>query len=467
MAGGKAGRKQPPPVATATSGEEEEMEAPTPTGQQAQIQLLQQQLLQAQAQITALQQQQQQNNVRFAVNPAAYNTGILDFDKKKDYAHQQKASESVFADTSERYNLHQEKTQNFLNRIQDRCKDKSVSVIEVPSTAEQIGAANPMTKNFCEKHGELPMEHLKAYVQSYIGQATRAAQDDYILKMMIKNSLTEKAYQTIVSDRAAYTVDDMESGLLLLKVVLEEASVNTAQDPELLRTQLASAKQYFAKFKYDVPEFSEWVKTTVGKLHQQGEDTQDLRAHLFAALKASNDPEFNQYIKDQSDYIRDNPEQEYTWKKLLSRARSKYDALKLDKINGTAPEGDDPILALQTELKEQRKVISKLQKKNQDRQKTQKHQAKKAASSNKDGKSKSRHPTFPKSLRNADPPADPKVPQTIDGIDYYYCTKHRKWGKHPTKLCKLDDEGSKGKGNDKAGERNGRAVKALAALPDE
>ena len=76
---------------------------------------------------------------------------------------------------------------------------------------------------------------------------------------MIKNSLTEKAYQTIVSDRAAYTVDDMESGLFLLKVVLEAASVNTAQDPELLRTQLASAKRYFAKFKYDVPEFSEWV----------------------------------------------------------------------------------------------------------------------------------------------------------------------------------------------------------------
>ena len=100
MAGGKAGRKQPPTVATAPSGEEEEMEAPTPTGQQAQIQLLQQQLLQAQAQINALQQQQQQDNVRFAVNPAAYNTGILDFDKKKDYAHQQKASESVFADTS-------------------------------------------------------------------------------------------------------------------------------------------------------------------------------------------------------------------------------------------------------------------------------------------------------------------------------------------------------------------------------
>ena len=170
------------------------------------------------------------------------------------------ASEGVFADTSERYNLHQEKTQNFLNRIPDRCKDKSVSVNQVPSTADQIGVVDPRTKNFCEKHGELPMDHLRAFVQSYTGQATRAAQDDYILKMMIKNSLTEKAYQTIVADRAAYMVNEVESGLLLLKVVLEEASVNTAQDPELLRTQLAQAKQYFSKFKYDVPEFSDYSR---------------------------------------------------------------------------------------------------------------------------------------------------------------------------------------------------------------
>ena len=61
----------------------------------------------------------------------------------------------------------------------------------------------------------------------------------------------------------------------------------------------------------------------------------------------------------------------------------------------------------------------------------------------------------------------PQSPQTIDGIDYYYCTKHKKWGKHATKVCKLEEEGSKGKGNDKSGERNGRAVRALAALPDE
>ena len=79
----------------------------------------------------------------------------------------------------------------------------------------------------------------------------------------------------------------------------------------------------------------------------------------------------------------------------------------------------------------------------------------------KDGARKGRRDClFNKSLRNADPPADPKVPQTIDGIDYYYCTKHRKWGKHPTKACKLEEDGSKGKGNDKAG-------RALAALPDE
>ena len=466
MAGGKAGRK-PPPVATAGSGEEE-VEVTTPTNQQALIQQLQQQLLQTQAQLNQLQQQQQ-GPVRFAVNPAAHTTGILDFGKKKDAIHQQKASESVYADASDRYTLHSEKTQNFLNRIQDRSRDKSISVIDVPATADQIGVANPITKNFCEKHGELSTEHIRAFVQSYIGQESRAAQDDDILKSVIKNSLTEKAYQTIVSDRSAFTVNGVESGLLLLKVVLEEASVQTAQDPELLRTQLSQAKQYFVKFKYDVPEFSEWVKTTVGKLHQQGEDTQDLRAHLFTALKSSNDPEFNKYITDQSDYIRDNPSEEYSWKKLLSRARSKYDALQLDKLNGSAPEADDPILALTSQIKEHTKIINKLQKKNQDLSKS--HHAgsngKRNSGNGKKGKDKGLFQPFPKSLRTMDPPADHSVPKKIDGVNYYYCAKHRKWGKHLTKDCRLDAEDSGSKDKDKSGERNGRALRALTALPKD
>ena len=73
----------------------------------------------------------------------------------------------------------------------------------------------------------------------------------------------------------------------------------------------------------------------------------------------------------------------------------------------------------------------------------------------------------PLELRSKAAPADPSQPLIIDGIDYWYCTKHKKWGKYPTQRCHKDqdsgnDNGGSTSGN--SGNRNGRAVRALAAI---
>lgn len=48
-----------------------------------------------------------------------------------------------------------------------------------------------------------------------------------------------------------------------------------------------------------------------------------------------------------------------------------------------------------------------------------------------------RKPPFPKELKKAGRPNNPAIPRTINGVPYYYCTTHEKWGEHPTHECKV------------------------------
>ena len=45
-----------------------------------------------------------------------------------------------------------------------------------------IGQANAAKKNFCVSHGEITLELIKDFANTYLGTQTRAAQDDNMLK---------------------------------------------------------------------------------------------------------------------------------------------------------------------------------------------------------------------------------------------------------------------------------------------
>ena len=124
-------------------------------------------------------------------------------------------------------------------------------------------------------------------------------------------------------------------------------------------------------------------------------------------------------------------------------------------------------MALKAEIKAQRRVITKLHK-----------QSKRSGSGGgsnggdksggKDGKKKKKKDKgwkpFPDELKDRPAPSDPSKPYVIDDKEYWYCTTHKKWGRHPTGECQ------KGKDNDdktdgkKDGDRRGRVVKAYDAI---
>ena len=439
---------------------------------------MQQLVQQLQQQVQQLQQPQggqaqgagqQPAAPRFAITPSSYATGFLDFSNKNDVILFSKACESLYEDPSDRHDLVPDQNQNFLSRVYDKGINHNISVLNVPINMAQIPAVQAgqpyRTKNFCQHHGELSMELIRAFASTYIGRPIRAAQDDRILSIVLQKSLTETAYATITADREEYTVNGEPSGLVMLKLILTESAVDTTVDPDIIRREIAQAPAKFAELNYSVRKFNDFIRTKVSQLKQKGETTTDLRTHIFAAYSTSNDPEFRRYIQAQRDYIRDHPTEEYSYKTLMSRAKDKADSLEVElkrqQIQPTAVE--DPIVTLQAEVRAQKKSLQKLTKQSQGGGggKSGKEKTKRTKKNGKD------YIPFPVELRTKEKPADPSKPVVIDGIQYWWCPEHKKWGRHThdkyeKRLNKEKQPGAGGKS--KEGGHNGRLVRALGAV---
>ena len=122
-------------------------------------------------------------------------------------------------------------------------------------------------------------------------------------------------------------------------------------------------------------------------------------------------------------------------------------------------------MALKAELRQHKQVIDKIHKKTYG---DSKHKKKSQTNKKADSKKKPFQSTFPEELKTKGAPADPSKPQEINGVKYYYCTSHQKWGKHLASECRAKDSESKPKSKpSNSGNRAGRAVRALLATITE
>ena len=394
-------------------------------------------------------------------------TGPLDFSDKIHVGLHSKAIAGLYGDKdADKYDLDPANTQTLLNLVYDRGVNYNISVLQVPQTMAQVSMANPQRINMCKQHGEINRELITAFARTYLNTNTRLAQDDNILVLMIQNSLTKKAYQTITTDRSEYEVDGRACGLMMLKAVLEESAIETSVDPDLIRIEISMAASKFANLNFNVRAFNEWIKLKVSQLLQCGQESTDVKPHIFSAYLSSNDQDFVTYIKTLRDQARDNPSSAFTYKTLMSRAKDKYESIEQDMLRSQVKSPrEDPIMALKAELRQHKQVIDKIQKRaSGDSKQKKKPQASKKA----DSKKKPFQSTFPEELKTKGAPADPSKPLEIKGVKYYYCTSHEKWGQHLTSDCRAKDSASKPNSKpSNSGNRAGRAVRALLATITE
>ena len=420
----------------------------------------------------------------FALTPAATAAGtVLDFSIKHHRGIYEKAIKSLFADTKERFNLEPSKVQNFLQRILDRCIDCGIQVIKVPATTADL-AAGTNTLHMCEHHGELSMEHLRAYVTTYRGQPLRAAQDDAMLAEMLQESLTEKAFQSVTADRSVYIEQETKSGVLLLKAILQESVVDSSIDPSVVRKELTKASVKFVDLNYNVRDFNEWIKIKVNELEQCGQISSDLKTHIQSAYASSPDEDFTSYVTKLEDDEKDDPANKtLTYKQLMQKCKDKSDRInqkkQLDSLDGKTTSKSDEIMALQAEVKAVNAAIKKLKKPGkggQGRGGGRNSNGGRGGGGRGRGKGNRREKSgdfvpFPDELKNAPKPDDTNKANVVKGISYWWCTKHDKWGKHSTASCrdKERDESTSNSTltngtNNNQSDLNGRTIHTVKAI---
>jgi len=217
-------------------------------------------------------------------------------------------------------------------------------------------------------------------------------------------------------------------------------------------------------------------------LHRQGTST-DIVTHLLTAYRSSSDEKLRLYVDRLEDSARDKGIY-LEEKDLMNRVKRKFDALEtIRKLEQVAKEDD--VVALKAQIKNLKKAKSGNQTTDSSGSGTSSGSG--GGRGGKRGKEKKKkdgkkeYIPFPKELRKKPEPSDLTKPLTINGVNYFFCKKH-KWCKHKNSECKGIDRNpgnnATNEGNNataqsatnsggSAGDRAGRTIRAVGAVVQE
>jgi hypothetical protein len=130
-----------------------------------------------------------------------------------------------------------------------------MNTLDIPPTQVDITAWTNV-RHICETHGLLSLEYLTGVATSFQGATAgiqgRRLQDNSAFALMLRNSLTQEAQQILVAEAKDYTINGVESGILLFKVILRETMVNASVDPSVIRTLLSELRFKFEELNFDI-----------------------------------------------------------------------------------------------------------------------------------------------------------------------------------------------------------------------
>ena len=127
-----------------------------------------------------------------------------------------------------------------------------------PSTPTGTGTdtnVNNQGINLFTEYGQITTADITANA-TYMGMQNRAAQNDAQMYHCIKNSLTPEAERKILAERESYHINNVPSGPLLFKLMMQKAIIDTWATSSLLRENLSNLDSYITTVKSDIEEFN-------------------------------------------------------------------------------------------------------------------------------------------------------------------------------------------------------------------
>ena len=243
---------------------------------------------------------------------------------------------------------------SFLKALKDRAREfgwdePGIGILSIPDDP-----VNPNEfKSLIDQHGEIELETIRAFEESYIDQEIRPAQDTTQLYRCLMASMSKEGKKKILIWESQYTINGLGSGNLLLKIIVRESHLDTNTTLASIRTKLTDLDRYLPTIGHDITKFNTYVKLLIDGLRSRGETSHDLLVNLFKGYMACSDREFVAYIKRKQDLFEEGTPIQVDH--LMKNAADKYKTL-LQKGKWNAPDANEAkIMALQAEIKKLKK----------------------------------------------------------------------------------------------------------------
>jgi hypothetical protein len=110
-------------------------------------------------------------------------------------------------------------------------------ILEVPRDlqAPMMDLVNVLTN-----YGELTLEHLQTFAATYVAMPTRVAQHSIMLYECIWNTLSKIGRSKVWIWKEQFHINSIPVGILLLKIVIREAHIDTNATVRHLREKISS-----------------------------------------------------------------------------------------------------------------------------------------------------------------------------------------------------------------------------------
>ena len=343
----------------------------------------------------------------------------------------------------------------FLQAIRDRSDaagwdDIFQITIDVAADGAEI------QRNLLTHYGEINLDQVRENAtEDYIGLPVRNAQISHQIYQALRKSVSTDVNERMVTESAKFYINGHPDGPSFLKTMIDIYFVKTNATTTTIRLKIADTHLIIAEHEFNIDSFNTELNAYVQQLAANGNQTEDLFAHLTRAYRTVPDKQFHAYIMVQINSHNDGTN-EIDATQLMDRAKTKYDELKEANTWMQKDETEQQLVALTAQLQQVQSKNRQLQKK----LKGDKPKGKDKAKSNKANSDNKW------AWKDRKPPAGSPHTKTFEGRDYHWCPFHEKWTIHKPEDCRLN-LANKGKKTSTDDRPSTDAVNLTAALEQD
>lgn len=364
----------------------------------------------------------------FALTPAlAYNDAI-DYSTSHGAKLYKMATEPL---RTEKFDVDPKSVKMFLSALKDRARSMGwTTILEIPEDAELD--LHSKLRSLITQYGQITLEQIRAHANVYIAQQARCAQDSMQLYHCLMNSLSKTGLNKVTVWEEDYTIGQLPSGPMLLKVILRESHIDTRATVRHIRAKLSQMATYLPTVNNDIPAFNRYVMELIDDLNARGETTQDLLSNLFEAYKSVNDKEFVAFIKRKEEDF--DLGEEIDEHKLMQLAQNKYKVLVDEKKWSAPSKEEEKIIALEAKIAQ----LSKRPESSHALRGSGGDKRRQTSRSNSKNSYSGNRKPLDRPAWMLKPPSNNEKgkKKTVDNKDYWWCPHHRCWCRHKPSECK-------------------------------